>query len=47
MSGILSTRLLKLIQLHGVDTQYGSQPGRGTQEGLFIIPSALQTRRYL
>jgi exonuclease III len=45
-SAILCTRLTKVIQAHGVETQYGSQPKRGTQDGLFVLRSALSTRRY-
>jgi hypothetical protein len=46
MSGILSARLAKVIQDHGVKTQFGSQPGVGCLDGLFTLRTALTTRRY-
>jgi hypothetical protein len=46
MSGILSSRLVQVIQEHGVSTQFGSQPGMGCQDGLFALRTALSTRRY-
>jgi hypothetical protein len=46
MSAILNARLLKLIDKYGVETQYGSQPHHGTLDGLAILRTALETRRY-
>jgi hypothetical protein len=46
MSAILNARLIKVIQVHGIETQYGSQPKRGCQDGTFVLRSALSTRRY-
>jgi hypothetical protein len=46
MSAILNARLLKLIAEYGVETQYGSQPHRGTLDGLAVLRTALETRRY-
>jgi hypothetical protein len=46
LSAILNARLTKVIQKHGIETQYGSQPERGCQDGLFVLRAALTTRRY-
>ena len=45
MSATLNKRLLKILAEHGVETQYGSQKARGCQDGLFVLRSALETRR--
>lgn len=45
LSSILSTRLLTVIKEHGVEYQFGSQPGRGCTDGLFTVRSLLQLRR--
>jgi hypothetical protein len=41
-SSILNKRLLKFFTTHGVETQYGT---KGCQHGLFVLRSALETRR--
>ena len=46
MSGIMNTRLIQVIQEHGVKTQFGSQPGLRCLDGLYTLRSALATRRY-
>jgi Reverse transcriptase (RNA-dependent DNA polymerase) len=46
LSSILNQRLLKVIKMHGSETQYGSQPNKGCQDGLFVLRSILQTRRH-
>jgi hypothetical protein len=45
-SPILNACLLKLIKKYGVETQYGSQPRRGTLDGLAVLRMALETRQY-
>jgi hypothetical protein len=42
---MLSTRLLKMLEREGIETQLGSQPGRGCRDALYILRSLLQTRR--
>ena len=44
LSSILSTRLLKMLEKEGLETQLGSQPGRGCRDTLFILRSLLQVR---
>ena len=41
--GILNARLMSIIQEHRTETQYRSQAGRGTLDGIFIARAALQT----
>jgi hypothetical protein len=41
----LNKRLLKILTKHGVETQRGSQKARVCQDGLFVLRSALETRR--
>jgi exonuclease III len=45
MSSIMNSRLLTIIGKHGTETQYGSQSGRGSTDGTFVLRSAVQTRR--
>jgi hypothetical protein len=45
MSSILNSRLLTIIKKHGTKTQYGSQSGRGSTDGTFVLRSAVQTRQ--
>jgi len=44
-SSILNQRLLDIVKNEGIETQFGSQPGRGCQDGLYTLRSALQLRR--
>jgi hypothetical protein len=46
LSAIINSRLLKIIAKHGTEIQYGSQPERGCQDGIFVLRAALETRRY-
>ena len=36
-SSILRTRLFRIIEKHGVKYQFGSTPGVGCPDGLFVI----------
>jgi hypothetical protein len=45
MSAALNKRLLKILPKHGFETQCGSQKARGCQDALFVLRSALETRR--
>ena len=45
LSSILSSRLLKMLDKEGIETQLGSQPGRGCRDALYILRSLLQVRR--
>jgi hypothetical protein len=45
MSSILNSRLLSIIGVHGTESQYGSQSGRGSTDGTFVLRAAVQTRR--
>eukprot|EP00978_Attheya_sp_CCMP212_P044245 scaffold305120_cov29-Attheya_sp.AAC.2 len=44
-SSILTARLNEVIKIEGIENQFGSQPGRGCQDGLYIICTMLQLRR--
>eukprot|EP00978_Attheya_sp_CCMP212_P017788 scaffold47921_cov55-Attheya_sp.AAC.5 len=44
-SSILMARLNKVIKIKGIKNQFGSQPGRGSQDGLYVIRTMLQLRR--
>lgn len=46
LSSIFNTRLIKVLQKHGIETQYSAEPGRGCLDGLFVLWSTLETRRY-
>ena len=45
ISSIITKRLLVLIKKYGIENQLGSQPGRGCQDGLFLLRSLLELRR--
>ena len=45
VSGFVSARQSKLIEKNGIETQMGSQKGKGTREGTFTLLSTLQVRR--
>ena len=44
ISMIVTKRLLTIIKKHGIKNQFGSQLGRGCQDGLFKIQSLLELR---
>ena len=44
-SSILTARLNQVIKTEGIENQFGSQPGRGCQDGLYVIRTMLQMRR--
>ena len=44
-SSILTARLNQVIAIEGIENQFGSQPGRGCQDGLYVIRTMLQLRR--
>jgi hypothetical protein len=37
--------LFKMLEKEGIETQLGSQPGRGCRDALYILRSLLQVRR--
>jgi hypothetical protein len=45
-SSIFNARLIRVLMKHGIETQYGAQPGQGCHDGLFVLQSVLETRRY-
>eukprot|EP00978_Attheya_sp_CCMP212_P012127 scaffold30130_cov58-Attheya_sp.AAC.9 len=44
-SSILTARPNKVIKIKGIENQFGSQSGRGCQDGLYAIHTMLQLRR--
>jgi hypothetical protein len=44
-SSIISSRLIKHLEVVGVETQYGCVLGKGCADALFAIKSALQMRK--
>eukprot|EP00978_Attheya_sp_CCMP212_P045436 scaffold346768_cov31-Attheya_sp.AAC.1 len=44
-SSILTERLNEVMKLKGIETQFGSQPLRGCQDGFFVIRRLLELRR--
>jgi hypothetical protein len=44
-SSIVTERLNEVMRIEGIESQFGSQPERGCQDGLFVIRTMLQLRR--
>eukprot|EP00978_Attheya_sp_CCMP212_P006820 scaffold15889_cov71-Attheya_sp.AAC.1 len=44
-SSIITERLNKVMKIEGIESQFGSQPERGCQDGLFVIKMMLELRR--
>jgi hypothetical protein len=44
-SSILTERLNEVMKVEGIENQFGSQPLRGCQDGLFVIRTMLELRR--
>ena len=45
LSAIMVKRALKVLDVHGSETQSGFRPNRGTQDGIFSVRMALQKRK--
>jgi hypothetical protein len=45
LSVVITARLQTILAFHGIEEQFGCQPGRGTIDALFALRSALQLRR--
>jgi hypothetical protein len=44
LSSIINQRLLRIINEHGVENQYGKQKVKGCRDGIFALKAALETR---
>jgi Reverse transcriptase (RNA-dependent DNA polymerase) len=45
LSAIINQRLLRVLETHGVENQYGALRGKGCRDGIFTLRAALETRR--